>query len=232
MGFEKINDNTYVCDDRHVRFFLLTGEERALMIDSGMSITNAKELAEEITDKPIALFNTHADRDHTGSNAEFDRVMMNPAEFVNYTPKHQSQKMIAVYDKDVIDLGNRPLKAVALPGHTPGSTALLDVNSGMLFSGDPIQRNGRIFMFGKMRDISAYILSLERLLTMKDEIKEIYPCHGTYPVKTDVIPELIEGAKKIENGEITAFITEMFGNSVAEYDIGGNVLLCDPPETP
>lgn len=228
MGFEKINDNTYVCDDGHVRFFLLIGENKALLIDSGMKINNAKELAEEITDKPIMLFNTHADRDHTGSNAEFDLVMMNPAEFVNYDLKHPSQKMIAIYDNDLIDLGNRSLKAIALPGHTPGSTALLDVNSGMLFSGDPIQKNGRIFMFGKMRDISAYIHSLERLLTMKDDIKEIYPCHGLCPVEIDVVSELIAGAKKIENGQITPVITEFFGSRVAEYDIGGNVLLCDP----
>lgn len=227
MGFEKINENTYVCNDGDVRFFMLVGSKDALLIDSGMKVTNAKELAQDITDKPVKLFNTHADRDHIGSNAEFDQIMMNPAEFVNYEPEHPSQKIVAVYDGDIIDLGNRPLKAIALPGHTPGSTALLDINSGMLFSGDPIQRNGRIFMFGQMRDISAYILSLERLLTMKAEIKEIYPCHGMYPIGMDVVPELIMGARKIENGEIAPTITEIFGHKVAEYDIGGNTLLCD-----
>ena len=227
MEFEKINDNTYVCDDGHVRFFLLIGENEALLIDSGMQINNAKELARELTDKTIKLFNTHTDRDHIGSNAEFDQIMMNPAEFVNYELGHPSQKMIPVFDGDIIDIGNRPLKAIALPGHTPGSTGLLDINSGMFFSGDPIQRNGRIFMFGPMRDISAYILSLERLLAIDDEIKEIYPCHGSYPVGMDVVPELIAGAKQIENGEISPTITEIFGTKVAEYDIGGNVLLCD-----
>ncbi len=226
-AFEKINETTYVCDDGHVRFFLLIGDDEALLIDSGMETVNAKELASKITDKPLKLFNTHADRDHIAGNDAFDRVMMNPAEYVNYASAHPSHKMIAVYDGDVIDLGNRPLNAIALPGHTPGSTALLDVNSGMLFSGDPIQRNGRIFMFGPMRDLSAYILSLERLLTMKNDIKEIYPCHGTYPIGMDVVPELIEGAGKIERGEIVPVITEFFGNQIAEYDIGGNILLCD-----
>ncbi len=230
MGFEKINEDTYVCDDGHGRFFLIVGETEALLIDSGMQITNAKELVQELTDKPVKLFNTHTDRDHIGSNAEFDQIMMNPAELVNYEPEHTSQKIIPVFDGDIIDIGNRPLKAIALPGHTPGSTALLDLNSGMLFSGDPIQRNGRIFMFGPMRDISAYILSLERLLALNDEIKEIYPCHGTYPVGMDVVSELIAGAKKIESREIIPTIIEVFGTNVAEYDIGGNVLLCDAQE--
>ena len=227
MEFKKLDDTTYVCDEGHVRFFLLIGEKEALMIDSGMQVTNAKELAGEVTDKPIRLFNTHADRDHTGSNHEFESVMMNPAEFVNYHADHPSQKMEAVFDGDIIDLGNRALKAIALPGHTPGSTALLDLNSGRLFSGDPIQKDGRIFMFGPMRDVSAYILSLKRLLKYNEDIKEIYPSNGAYPLNTDIIPELIAGAEKIERGEIEPQRAEMFGNVIDEYDIGADILLCD-----
>ena len=227
MEFKKLDDTTYVCDEGHVRFFLLIGEKEALMIDSGMQVTNAKELAEKVTDKPIRLFNTHADRDHTGSNHEFESVMMNPAEFVNYKTEHPSQKMEAVFDGDIIDLGNRKLKAIALPGHTPGSTALLDLNSGMLFSGDPIQKDGRIFMFGPMRDLPAYILSLKHLLSLNEDIKEIYPSHGAYPLNMDIIPELIAGAEKIERGETKPQRAEMFGNVIDEYDIGTDILLCD-----
>ena len=230
MKFEKLDDATYVCDEGHVRFYLLIGEKEALMIDSGMQVTNAKELAGEITDKPIRLFNTHADRDHTGSNHEFDNIMMNPAEFVNYSMKHPAQKMEAVFDGDIIDPGNRPLKAIVLPGHTPGSTALLDLKSGMLFSGDPIQKDGRIFMFGPMRDISTYILSLKRLMKLNENIKEIYPSHGTYPLGPNIIQELIAGAEKIERGEIEPKRSEMFGNIIDEYDTGTAVLLCDVRE--
>ncbi len=230
MRFEKLDPTTYVCDEGHVRFFLLIGEKEALMIDSGMQVNNAKELAREVTDKALRLFNTHADRDHTGSNHEFESVMMNPAEFVNYREQHPSQKMEAVFDGDIIDLGNRALKAIALPGHTPGSTALLDLKSGMFFSGDPIQKDGRIFMFGPMRDLSAYVLSLKRLLERNEDIKEIYPSHGAYPLGMDVIPELIAGAEKIESGMIEPKRAEMFGNIIDEYDIGIDVLLCDVRE--
>lgn len=230
MRFEELNPTTFVCDEGHVRFFLLIGEREALMIDSGMQVSNAKELAREVTDKALRLFNTHADRDHTGSNHEFESVMMNPAEFVYYREQHPSQKMEAVFDGDIIDLGNRALKAIALPGHTPGSTALLDLKSGMLFSGDPIQKDGRIFMFGPMRDLSAYVLSLKRLLERNEDIKEIYPSHGAYPLGTDVIPELIAGAEKIESGMIKPKRAEMFGNIIDEYDIGIDVLLCDAGE--
>ena len=147
MGFEKIFENTYVCDEGGVRFFLLTGEEKALLVDSGMETKNVRALAGEVTDLPLTLFNTHTDRDHTGGNGEFGQVMLNPAELVNYASPRPSQEILPVFDGDILDLGERPLRAIDLPVHTPGSTALLDLKSGALFSGDPIQKDGRIFMF-------------------------------------------------------------------------------------
>ena len=226
MSWIKIDENTYRYEDKGVRFFLLMGTKHALLIDSGMQVHNAKELAGELTTLPIKLFNTHTDPDHIGSNEEFDTVMMNPAELVNYRKPHSSQAIEPIYDGDIIEIGDRPLKAIALPGHTPGSTALLDVKSGKLFSGDPIQ-DGKIFMFGPMRNISAYILSLKRLLKFKEEIKEIYPCHGTCPVDISLVPKLIEGAEKIEKGEILPEPFEMFGHKVNAYDVGVAVFLCD-----
>lgn len=226
MDWIKIDEKTYRYEDKGVRFFLLIGEKYALLIDSGMQVKNARELAEELTTLPIKLFNTHADPDHVGSNEEFETVMMNPAELVNYRKPHSSQTVIPIYDGDIIDLGGRALKAIALPGHTPGSTALLDISSGMLFSGDPVQ-DGRIFMFGPMRNVPAYILSLKRLISFEKEIKSIYPCHGTCPVGFSIIPKLIEGAEKVERGEIASVPFEMFGHKVSAYDIGAAVLLCD-----
>ena len=222
----KIDDNTYQYDEGGVRFFLLIGTKEALLIDSGMQTCNAKELAMELTELPIRLFNTHTDRDHIGSNNEFDEVMMNLSELVNYDLPHPSQKIIPVYDGDVIDIGERELLAIALPGHTPGSTALLDKSTGMLFSGDPIQ-DGNIFMFGQMRDLSAYIHSLRRLKKYKDEIKGIYANHGTLPVDYSMVDKLIQGALSIERGEITPTEADMFGQTVYVYDIGVAKLLGD-----
>ena len=59
----QMNENTWRIEDGGVRFFLLTGTEKALLIDSGMMIQNAKEIAESLTDLPIELLNTHADQD-------------------------------------------------------------------------------------------------------------------------------------------------------------------------
>ena len=79
----KIDERTWRFKDRGVRFFLLMGDNQALLVDSGMTIPNARELAEELTDLPLALFNTHADRDHVAGNAAFERIYVSPCELVH-----------------------------------------------------------------------------------------------------------------------------------------------------
>ncbi|MBQ9327616.1 MAG: MBL fold metallo-hydrolase [Solobacterium sp.] len=228
MSWIRIDETTYRYEDGDVRFFLLLGTEFGLLLDSGMKVRTARELAAEITSLPIRLCNTHADRDHIGSNEEFDEVWMSPAELVNYVIP-EGQKILPVYDGDIIDPGNRPLEVIGLPGHTPGSIALLDRNSGMLFSGDPIQ-DGRIFMFGPMRNLRAYQLSLERLRSYEDRITAIYPCHGTCPVPVTMINELIAASRQVEAGEVEGTKAEMFGQPIFSYDAGCAVFLCDDPD--
>lgn len=223
-----IDARTWRLGEGGVRFFLLAGSERALLVDSGMHTHDARDLAEQLTDLPLSLFNTHCDMDHVGSNAQFDEVWVSPMELVHPKAPHDSRVVHPVWDGDIIDLGGRELEAIALPGHTPGSMALLDRSSGMLFSGDPLQRDGRIFMFGPMRSVAAYIHSLKRLRTRADEISSIWPCHATCPIGIDVIDELIAGAEAVERGEVPYTDTEMHGTPIREYDVGVSTLLCDP----
>ena len=75
-----MNENTWRIEDGDVRFFLLIGTEKALLIDSGMKLHIAKDIAAQLTNLPIELLNTHADRDHIGSNEQFDCFYMHPAE--------------------------------------------------------------------------------------------------------------------------------------------------------
>lgn len=157
----QLDSQTWSVENQGVRFFLLTGTKKALLIDSGMTTKNAKEIAESITDLPLQLITTHADVDHIAGNDAFDTVLMHPAEYVNYFREGASHPTpTPVWDGDVIDLGDRPLRVITQPGHTPGSIALLDINKRVLFSADSIQ-DGEIFLFGPMRNLIAYRQSLQ-----------------------------------------------------------------------
>lgn len=228
MEIIKINNDTWQCNDGGVRFFLLSGSERALLIDSGMTVHNAKEIAEELVSVPVELLNTHADPDHIGSNGEFDEFYMSAAEAANYyKPQGRGGRMIPVSDGDVLDLGGRELEIVHIPGHTPGSIAVLDRRDRALYSGDPVQKNGGIFMFGPMRELHAYILSLEKLEAMSNRFDLIYPSHAECPITPDVIPALKEGALRVLSGEIGGEVAEMHGRKIRRCDVGVSVLLCD-----
>lgn len=226
-SIHEIDAQTWSFEEGGVRFFLLTGEKRALLIDSGMQTRNARELARELTDLPIELLNTHADPDHIGSNGEFDWFYMSPAEATNYF-KTQSRtgELRPVWDGQIIDLGNRPLRIIAMPGHTPGSVAVLDVDRRRLFSGDPVQ-DGRIFMFGPQREMHAYVRSLERLETMAGEFDEIYPSHATCPVKPELIPELIEAAESILRGQTQGKTETVFGRPIQAIETLAATFLID-----
>lgn len=227
----RINEQTWRIDEQHgVRFFLLLGSKKALLIDSGMTVQNAKEIAQGLTDLPIELLNTHADRDHVGSNDEFEAPYMHPSEASNY---HNSQgkcgEITPIWDGDELELGDRKLKIIALPGHTPGSIAVLDKKYRLLFSGDPIQ-DGRIFMFGVQRDFTAYRHSLVRLLGWREEFDEIYPSHGTCPLYMDQIEKLIHASEEILSGGAEYEKTEFRGMPLRIYHAQIADFLCPAEE--
>ncbi|MBO4298691.1 MAG: MBL fold metallo-hydrolase [Clostridia bacterium] len=229
MGYEviKVNENTWRVEDGGVRFFLLAGTEKALLIDSGMNVHNAKDIAAELTALPVFLLNTHADIDHIGSNEQFDSFYMHPAEEAAYRRSGKSGTIMPVREGDVIDLGGRALSIVELPGHTPGSIAVLDEGNRVLISGDPIQRHGRIFMFGAHRNMEDYIRSLEHLDTFKPQFDEIWPSHADIPISTDTIEELRDGARAILAGTVQGKQAEMRGNIITVYDLGFCMMLCN-----
>lgn len=60
----------------NVYMFLIVGEERALLIDTGYATTHAIDYVRQVTDKPITVVCTHGHYDHIGGNADFDAVYM------------------------------------------------------------------------------------------------------------------------------------------------------------
>lgn len=223
----QMNENTWRIEDKGVRFFLLAGTERALLIDSGMTIHNARDIAATLTDLPIVLLNTHADMDHIGSNAQFDSFYMHPAEAANYRRWGGTGEIIPIAEGDTLDLGGRPLRIIHLPGHTPGSVAVLDVQNRTLISGDPIQEHGRIFMFGSHRDMHAYIDSLAHLEEYGGEFDELWPSHADLPIGKEAIGKLREGALAVLAGKVEGRREEMHGHPIVAYDLGLAALLCD-----
>ena len=66
-------------------------------------------------------------------------------------------------DGETIDLGDRHLTVIHTPGRSPGSIALWEAASGILFSGDAIY-DGELVDDNYHSDLDDYVTSMERLL--------------------------------------------------------------------
>ena len=223
----QIDDDTWRIEDGMVRFFLLRGTDKALLIDTGMTIRHAREIASALTGLPVLLLNTHADGDHTGGNDQFESFYMHPADEAHYRQSGKDGQILPVQDGDVIDLGNRKLEIIHLPGHTPGSIAVLDRSRRVLISGDPIQEHGRIFMFGAHRNMPDYIRSLEKLEKRIGDFDEIWPSHADLPIFPDCIRRLHDGAQQILDGKAAGHETDFFGQKIMVCDLGFTTFLCN-----
>lgn len=78
-------------------------------------------------------------------------------------------------DGDRIDLGGRVLTVLHLPGHTPGSIALLEERTGTLYSGD-IVYDGVLIDTLPNSDVGAYRRSMEFLAGL--DVSVVHPGHG------------------------------------------------------
>jgi glyoxylase-like metal-dependent hydrolase (beta-lactamase superfamily II) len=67
-----------------------------------------------------------------------------------------------LHDGDVVELGDRSLEVLHLPGHSPGSIGLWDPDRRVLFSGDAVY-DGPLLDFASDADVAAYCDTMRRL---------------------------------------------------------------------
>ena len=81
-------------------------------------------------------------------------------------------------DGYIIDLGERAIKVIETPGHTPGGISLFDKTNGLLFTSDLLYE-GPLYAFEKESDPEKYLRSLKKIrATLKGQIKAIHPGHN------------------------------------------------------
>jgi len=60
--------------DQQVLCYLIVGEKRALLFDSGLGMGHLGEVVRRLTSLPVVVLNSHTHFDHAGGNYEFDAV--------------------------------------------------------------------------------------------------------------------------------------------------------------
>ena len=151
--------------------FLLEGDERALLIDTGLGLFDLPALVREYTEKPLVVALTHGHLDHAGGIRQLEEVYVHPddremalsvtrakrEQYVRYmlnisegiydvTPGmlrtlENVPKLLPLTGGTTISLGNRDVAVIETPGHTPGGLSFLDRKERLLFSGDACNAN-------------------------------------------------------------------------------------------
>jgi hypothetical protein len=135
--------------------FLILGEKRAALFDTGMGIGDIKHVVQSLTSLPVVVLNSHTHNDHVGDNWEFSDIYGMDTDFTRLNAKGSSADAQAelvpgsvcgqlpagfdaksystrpfhiskwMHDGDTIDLGERVLQVISTPGHTPDAICLL-----------------------------------------------------------------------------------------------------------
>ena len=71
--------------------YLIIGQEKALLFDTGFGIMNLRELVEKLTDKPYTVLLGHGHIDHVNGAPQFDSVMLKEADLPVYH-EHSSEE--------------------------------------------------------------------------------------------------------------------------------------------
>lgn len=68
-----------IAEPSHVTMWLIEGQERAVLLDTGLGISRVRPVVEQITSLPILVVNTHYHFDHVGGNVEFEQTTIHEA---------------------------------------------------------------------------------------------------------------------------------------------------------
>ena len=189
----------YILDD-WVRQFLIVGEEEALLIDTGVEESHGAVAVRQITSLPVRVVLTHGDHDHAGGLGAFGSCLVHPEDADMLPPEIRWRPL---REGDTLECGGYRFEVLHIPGHTPGSIALLDREHGLLLPGDSIQKEGTIYMFGPRRNLERYLESLRELQPLEGEIRQILPSHGECPIEPVYLSRVLEDALALRDGKLS-----------------------------
>ena len=140
--------------------YLIVGEKEALVIDLSNPIDwadNAAEslrtlISERVGEKPVTVAFTHSHGDHTGmlpAMVEMPgvRFALPEADFTRLADRFPADRFEFFREGKTFDLGGLTVETIAVPGHTPGSTAYFVKGHNLLFTGDAVGSGHGVWIF-------------------------------------------------------------------------------------
>lgn len=227
---EVIDDNTFAISEykhwEETHCYLMCGTEKAVLIDTGLGVSNIRSVVDSLTTLPIMAVTTHAHWDHIGGHKYFEDIAVHEAEkewlSVRFPIPLQVVKrnlmckpcdfpkdfmledyqiftrtpQYILHDGDYLDLGNRKLMVIHTPGHSPGYCCFYELDREYLFSGDLIYE-GCLDAFYPSTDPQLFFQSVRKIQNLS--IERILPGHHQLSIPVDLIDRIENGFSKLSD---------------------------------
>ena len=199
FSVERIDPETYAISEykhpEETHCYLLLGRAKALLIDTGLGVSDVRRVVDGLTDLPVTAAATHAHWDHIGGFGLFDTVAVHEAEvgwlsggFPLSTDEVKRQlaarsralpssfdlaeyrvfhgaPQVVFHDGSRFDLGGRTVVALHTPGHSPGHCCFWEPERNRVYTGDLLYA-GQLDAFYPSTDPRAFYASVRRIAEM------------------------------------------------------------------
>lgn len=235
----KIDDATWCINfmSGTANIYLLEGEEKALLLDTGWGAGNLRAFVETLTDKEILAANTHFHPDHAAGNGEFEKVYVSksseidapsvgPGPFDLSKLPHPDYEKVYVGEGDKIELGGRTIEVLeVLPAHCNSSLFFLDRGHRMFFTGDELEA-GQVLLFDNSNNPNApydvkerldnFYKNNKRIKDLSGEYDYLLPNHNGVVIAKGYVQEFMELVEHIYRGD--AIVEDKLNHKYIEMD--------------
>ena len=240
---EQIDSQTFaIIEYKHweeTHCYLLCGQNKAVLIDTGLGVSNIREVVDRLTNLPVMVVTTHIHWDHIGGHRYFDNIAVHEAERdwlatrfplplqavknnLTNQPYHfpadfdidayqifQGTPQLILHNDEWLDLGGRKIQVIHTPGHSPGHCCFYEPGRNYLYSGDLIYK-GCLYAFYPTTDPVLFYKSVK--LIQGYNIEKVLPGHHQLDIPISLIEKIEAGFAQIEkNGQLKQ------GNGLFEF---------------
>jgi glyoxylase-like metal-dependent hydrolase (beta-lactamase superfamily II) len=165
--------------------YLIFGKQRALLVDTGAGASDAAAMSQKLIAKwakrnqresvSLVVTHSHGHGDHVAGDKGFDG-MAGVTLVTAAVPALEKAFDFAHWPEQAgsIDLGERLIDVIPIPGHQPAAVAYYDRKTGILLTGDNLYP-GRLYI----SDFPTYLASTRRLVQFTEgkPVAHILGCH-------------------------------------------------------
>lgn len=122
----------------------------------------------------------------------------------------QGKPNAILVDGSKIDIGNRRIRVVHTPGHSPGHICLYEEERQYLYTGDLVYE-GCLYAFYPTTDPVLYMESMKKVIQLP--VQRLLPAHHSLQIPVTLLEEIDKGFEQIKSeGRLAQ------GNGIFEFE--------------